>query len=317
MCFESYVALDLELDRLLEAGEDVRGLELLNWALEGLPEDRADVLINRAILHCRLDRPAEAFEDVKTLLELEFSGPLHWKVFDSLRSLPGYADVKAANDAFVAEQKAEARMVYRVFRPEGLGDGEACPLAFVLHGDGGLANLEQFPGVWPAEPLTSKGIAVAYVQSSQFLFTNNHGWLPNPEVARGDILEAYHAICEEMAIDSERVLLTGFSGGATTSMSLAFTGALRGRGFIAVSPAPWLPIGVDAKSVARAAKRDLAGVILEGELEVPVEAHETMCEMFRTAALRHRYVINPGIGHSFPVDLGQKLSDAVDFIFET
>ena len=314
MRFESYVELDLELDRLLEAGEETRGLELIDRAMEAMPENRADLLISRAIVHSRLERYVDAFDDVKALLALGFSAPLHWARFEPMKPLPGYDEVKAANDARVAEQKAEARMAFRVIRPEGLPEGEACPLAFVLHGDGGLANLEQFPSVWPSEPYTEKGIAVAYVQSSQFLFTNNYGWLPKPEVAERDILEAYHAICGEMAIDRDRVLLTGFSGGATTSMSLAFREAMPVVGFIALCPAPWLPIGLDEESVARAAGRDLAGVILEGEKEVPVEAHETMCEMFRTADMRHRYVVSPGIGHSFPADLAQRLSTALDFI---
>ena len=316
MTYQTFVELDSMIDRLLSANHEEQALDLLNEALVRLPRDRGDILLNRALLYCRLDRAADALVDIKTLLEMKVSTPLHWGLFDPIRSLPGFANVAGESKALIAEEQAHAKMQYRIFRPEGLDDSTPTPLVLVLHGDGGLANLDQFPQVWPAEPLTQRGIAVAYIQSSQLLFTNNHGWLPDYATAQRDVTAAYAAIRSEIPVDTNRVIVAGFSGGATTSMSLAFTHAIDVCGFIALSPAPWIPKGVDEASVQQAVARGLAGVILEGERLVPIEAETQMLKMFEAAGLRHQFVVNPGIGHEFPADLGDRLVQAVNFIPE-
>ncbi len=270
MSFQTFPELDSQIDRLLSAEKHDQALTLLNQALERLPQDRGDILTSRALLHCRMDRPHEALADIQALLEMKVSCPLNWRTFQVLQALPGYEDIKRANDALIRQEQAKASMQYKIIRPAGVDESTSTPLMLVLHGDGGMANLKQFPQVWPAEPLTALGVTVAYIQSSQVLFTNNHGWLPDPAVARRDVQDAYTSIGKEVAVDPHRVILSGFSGGATTSMVLAFSEAIPACGFIALSPAPWVPEGVDETRVRKAAERGMAGVILEGELLLPI-----------------------------------------------
>jgi len=314
MSYQTFPELDSQIDRLLSAEKHDQALELLNQALVRLPQDRGDILTNRALLYCRMDRPHEALTDIQTLLEMKVSCPLNWRAFQALQTLPGYEDIKRANDEIIRQEQATASMQYKIIRPDGVDESTSTPLMLVLHGDGGLANLKQFPQVWPADPVTSLGVTVAYVQSSQVLFTNNHGWLPDPAVARRDVQYAYKSLSEQVAIDPSRVIISGFSGGATTSMVLAFSEAIPACGFIALSPAPWIPEGVDESRVRKAAERGMAGVILEGELLLPIESETQMCEMFASAGMRHQLVINPGVGHEYPEDLGERLAQAVEFI---
>ena len=314
MTYQTFAELDSQIDRLLSAKKENEALALLNEALDRLPNDRGDILTNRALLYCRLDQASDALDTIKTLIEMEVSTPLRWSFFEPIRSLPGFEDVKQANDALIRKEQANATMQYRIFQPEDADGSTPTPLMLVLHGDGGLANLEQFPQVWPAAPVTALGITVAYIQSSQVLFTNNHGWLPDYAIAQRDITEAYAAICQEIPVDADRVILSGYSGGATTSLTLAFSEALPVCGFIALSPAPWLPQGVDEVSIRKAVERGMAGVLLEGELLVPIPSETQMLEMFASAGMRHQFVINPGVGHEFPADLGDRVAQAATFI---
>ena len=155
----------------------------------------------------------------------------------------------------------------------------------------------------------------AYFQSSQAICHNGFGWTNDIQVAREDIKNCYDSIAREYLIDESSIYIGGFSGGATTSIDFTLSDILAVKGFIALCP------GVKPKSFTRdrvelAAKRGVKGVLLEGEIELPVEDEEEMLKVFNEVNFPYEYYINKGIGHRAPNDFDDKLSKALRFLMD-
>jgi hypothetical protein len=58
----------------------------------------------------------------------------------------------------------------------------------------------------------------------------------------------------------------------------------------------------------------MKGVFMEGELELPVDEEQTMLDVFQTVGFPYQFYVNPGIGHAFPRDFGDKLGQAIAFV---
>src|SRR5262249_16168181 len=104
------------------------------------------------------------------------------------------------------------------------------PLLVGLHGNSQNAHLAA--NDWC--PIVDKGWMLATIQSSQLLTSDAYIW---NDLARGtaDVQKLYGTLNRE-AIDSERVVLGGFSMGGGLAIHMAVTGALKTRGFIVVGP---------------------------------------------------------------------------------
>jgi predicted esterase len=204
-------------------------------------------------------------------------------------------------------------MKYSVYKPDGYIEGKPYPIFFVLHGDGGNANLEQFPWYWPSEAVTQLGFISVYVQSSQVLDSQNYGWLSNPQIARQDIKNCYEMIVSQFAIDPSLIIIGGFSGGAITAIDIALTDVLPIKGFVCQSP-EIKPESFTVENVCNAAKRGIRGVFMEGEKVIPVPEEQEMMQIFEDAGLPCQFYVNPGLGHAIPRDLENKLSQAIEYI---
>lgn len=74
---------------------------------------------------------------------------------------------------------------------------------------------------WKTDSIRNKGFLVVYPQSSQIYFSDSYGWLIDPQKAREDMAGLYQEIKTRYSIDEEKVIVAGFSGGATTVVDFA------------------------------------------------------------------------------------------------
>ncbi len=114
------------------------------------------------------------------------------------------------------------------------------------------------------------------------------------------------------AIDTDNVLIGGFSGGATGSIEITMSGTLPTRGFIALCPRQ--PESFSKENVAQALRRGVRGVIMKGELEGDIPEQQEMIDVFREMNFPHQFHVYPGIGHVYPEDFPQQVLDAIAFI---
>jgi hypothetical protein len=105
----------------------------------------------------------------------------------------------------------------------------------------------------------------------------------------------------------------GFSGGAMISVEFALGDVIPLRGFISLCPGSLIDYFDAEKSVA-ASRRGVKGVIMEGDLDLEPSV-QSILKGFHDTGVECKYVINKGLGHVCPVDLTEKLKEAMMFIF--
>jgi predicted esterase len=312
MSYTHYRQVDAAADKLYAQEKYEEALALLQDTLNQFPEYWFNNLSYQAFLFRNTGQYEKGYEIAETLIQQGYFFPIEGEL-ELLKQKAGFASLQEENERLKAKAQAQARMEYAVYLPEGYIESKRYPLFFVLHGDGGNANLEQFPWYWPSEAVTRLGFVSVYVQSSQVLAYRNFGWLSDPQIARRDIKNCYEMVVSQFAVDPGMVIVGGFSGGAITAIDIALTDALPVRGFVCQSP-EIKPASFTVENVRRAAQRGIRGVFMEGAKVIPVPDEQEMMQAFQDAGLPYQFYVNPGVGHVIPEDLAEKLRQAVDFI---
>jgi dienelactone hydrolase len=313
---EVYAKVTHQVDRLFDPGGHREALDLLESTWPGLPETELhtsliDILILKAYFQAQINRPGDSLATLEAMSRCGVSSSMSSPAYDPIRDLPGYAELAQKNEALLIRERNEARVECDVHVPRDLRRGEVVPLMLVLHGDPG--NLAKIRDAWPTGAIVSRGIIVAYVQSSQLRSTSRYVWMADPAVARADVRAAFRDLCQRHSVDTSLVILAGFSAGATTALDLVFGQMVPAVGFIGLCAGD-IPEHFTRERGEAAKERGVRGVFFEGEENWPDDEEEKMLQTMQEVGLPIELVINKGIGHSAPHDFPEKMERALDFV---
>lgn len=292
-------------------------LNLLHHANELLPKDEYErslfeLMIYEAMIYAQTNNSEDCLAVIKKSLKKNYSFPLHWSSFNFLREHPEYEGINNLNKINLQQAKENSKFKYEVHLPKSYDSTKKHPLFLCLHGDGFGCNMKNTSWYWKADVLLEKGYIVVYAQSSQMYFHNSFGWLSDPALSRKELKDCYDQLLLDYYIDETSVLIGGFSGGATTSLDIAFHNTLPIKGVIALCPGDYLG-NIELKDTTNLLERKTKIVILEGDQDTdPVVQH--LLKIFKEGGLAHEYYINKGNGHNYPKDLDEKTLKAVEFI---
>ncbi|WP_432663673.1 hypothetical protein R9X47_24215 [Wukongibacter baidiensis] len=319
MKYNKFIDVDRAIDALYEEKKYEESLELLEEALKVLPKNEIKdnyftIIWVKTVLYTMCKRYDECFEEIKQIVNEGYAFPIHFKRFEPLKKKSGYEELKAKNDKMLDKLKANTKAKYVVHLPANYNSEKKYPLFIALHGDG-ISNMQELSGYWKPDVFIENNFIFAYIQSSQVVCHNGHGWLDDTETARRDIKDCYDSIAKKYLIDESSILIGGFSGGAITSVDFTMSHIFPIKGFIALCP-EIKPEAFTKKNVRLAAQRGIKGVFMEGELVLPMESEEEMIKTFDEVGLPYEYYINKGVGHCAPKDFDDKLRKALKFILE-
>jgi predicted esterase len=293
-----------------------QALDLLESTWPGLPHTKLhtsliDTLILKAYFQAQINRPADALATLEAMSRCGVSNSMSSPAYDPIRGLSGYAELAQKNEALLTRERNEAKVESDVYLPGDLRRDKVAPLMLVLHGDPG--NLAKIRDAWPTGAIVSRGIIVACVQSSQLRSTSRYVWMADPAVARADVQAAFRDLCQRYPVDTSRVILAGFSAGATTALDLVFGQMVPAIGFIGLCTGD-IPEHFTRERVLVAKARGVRGVFFEGEENWPDEEEEEMLQTMREVGLPIELVIHQGVGHDVPLDFPEEMERALDFI---
>ncbi|MDA8344107.1 MAG: dienelactone hydrolase family protein [Thermaerobacter sp.] len=183
------------------------------------------------------------------------------------------------------------------------------PFLIALHGNGSRAKSEL--GYWT--PATEKGWLLTLPQSTQVETPNGFSWWDRNWAVR----EALHHIDEvtsEHPVDSDRMVIGGFSAGAGLAIRLALGGELTARGFIAVAPALQTP--EEIRSLLKAnVPNQLRGYLIVGDRDQRASTlAQTAKSLFGEYGIPCELETHPNMGHSYPHTFHRSLNRALEFI---
>ncbi len=311
MEYNNYRQVDKVVDSLFAEQKYKQAIELLDSAQQQFPNDLYEILWYKALIYAVSADYENCLTTLEEMIANEFFGKLDWGIFDPIRDDARFKAVFEADQLLKAKAHKNARMDYQVFTPAEYTSTQKHPLFFALHGDG--ESLDYFKYNWEPTAILNKGFIVVYVRSSQVICTNGFGWTPNFEITRKDVAAAYSEVVGQYAVDTDNIIIGGFSGGSIAALEITMANTLPVKGFISLCPS-LKPDSFTKENVEKAARRGVRGVMMEGELQGTIAAQQEMLQVFQETGLPYQFYINPGIGHACPTDLPQKLSDAIEFI---
>jgi predicted esterase len=234
----------------------------------------------------------------------------------SLQGLPQFEQLVEVCQKRHAEAQAQAVPVLLTLQPEGGCQAglQPCPLLLALHGNDQTA--EGSVGFWRSA--VSRGWLLALPQSSQVRGPDGYIWNDQDRAVR-EIQEHYATLCEQYAIDPDRVVLAGFSRGGELAIWLALSGTIEVRGFIAVGPGgpytnepdKWAPL------IEASQGRGLRGYLVVGEQDIfCYEGTQALAALLKSRDIPCELEVHPNLGHDFPPDFQQSLARALEFLLQ-
>jgi hypothetical protein len=308
--------------RLLELSAAKRDDDALALAVDiagRFPEQAAE---GSYLLACAYNRAGHDEQALRTLeVALDRGSCWHDSLLSwspslkPLRNRPQFRRILARSKVMMDALEAGTRVKVAVFPPQAVETAGAPPLFLPLHGGADIPG--EHDAYWAAA--VGLGVVVAVPRSSQRRSSDTFWWGGpvepfDRERSERDVQVAYDEVRAKYAFDVARVLLGGFSQGA----SLAVTLALQNRpfpvyGFACVGPGiedlePLLPL------MEPAAARGLRGWILAGERERGLDLITRLSDALTSHGVRCRMEVVPGLGHEFPIDFGGRLQSGLNFL---
>lgn len=317
MTMRSYDALNVQGMALFAEQKYAEALDLLTRESGSFPEHEADIAYLRSCMAARSGQPELAV----TILE-EALQHGHWYGQQVMRLTPSWQTLQGTSAfervAAVCKEREEAEhpeSLALVREPDGgIQEGQRYPIFIALHGNGDNAT-HALDG-WQA--VTSAGWMLAAIQSSQVGGSQSYGWFDVEQAIR-EITGQYASLCGQYPIDTERVVLAGFSGGGELALRLSLDGTLPARGFVLLGPA------ITAETTAarlpliqEGAARGLRGYVLLGteDLNVPQDEIRAVVTLLNDHGIQCGIEEIPGLGHSYPAENAPMLGRVLTFIEE-
>ena len=306
-----------DTSRLVSLAMAKRDDEAVVVALEivkGYPELPAESSYLLACAYNGAGRYVEALHTLETALDrgacwhesLLLSSPGLKPLRDQQQFHRIVARSKIMLDALPASSPAGA-----VFSPERIETAGA-PLFLPLHGGGDIPGGHDEH--WAAA--VGIGVLVAIPRSSQRR-SSDMFWWGNPlqpfdiERCGRDIQAAYDQVGTRHGFDRTRVVLGGFSQGASLAVTLALHNRpFPIRGFTCVGPG-MESIEALIPLMEPAAARGLRGWILAGERERGLELITRLSDALTFHGIACQLEVVPGLGHEFPHDFGSRLQSGL------
>ena len=277
------------------------------------PLQRGLALLLEAGNHAEAGRTSEAIETLERSLAEGCRYRGAWLMEDrrlaSLRDEPRFIDVVARSEARYAADAAAARPHLTFAIPDELPDAFGYPLLVVLHGNN--SNARVTAPQWTS--LADAGWVVAVPQSGEIGMTPDAYTWNDRERTASELDVHIEKVKRATSIDVGRIVLAGFSMGATQAIALALTRRIKVRGIIPV--AAWLPrIDEFRTLVEGGAGKVLRAYGVVGDKDSSLAGTRELFEIFAANKVRAELEVRAGLGHDYPADMSATIARAVKFV---
>lgn len=315
MSSSTFAAFNRQFIELLEAKEYLQAFELIEKEQASFPDYIHYVTYWRIGVHAQLGKQEQALQIFREALESGDWFPPDWLLSDpgcaSLQSLPAFQELVEVCRQRKAEVQARTRPELFVRQPVGQAE-TLLPLLIALHGNGDNATntLEPWSGI------TDHNWLLAIPQSSQLEQPDAYVW-DDRERGESEIREHLAQLTREHAINSDRVVLGGFSMGGGQAIWTALHQSIKTSGFVVIGP--YLhETELEALSALLGTQKPagLRGYILVGEQDrVCLDVSRKVVEIMRMHNLSCELDILPGVDHHrYPEDFTVHVLTGLAFI---
>jgi predicted esterase len=297
---------------LADRGDVDGAVARLETMLAPYPQHIGLTYLTQAQLLAKAARGAAAFAPLERALVRGCRYKRAWLVDDpglaKLKGVAGFDDLVARADRAYEEAAAAAKAHLTFAMPDRLPDAFGYPTLIVLHGNN--SNAKETMPHWG--PMADHGWVVGVPQSEEVGSSpDGYTWNDYEHVARQLDLQ-FERIDRATQIDRSRIVLAGFSMGATQALNLALKKRFTVRGVIAV--AAWMPqIAGFTSLVEGGAGKMLRFYVLVGEKDTSRDGARAFVDLLQKHKIRAMLDERAGMGHEYPDDMEATLTKALEF----
>jgi len=301
----TYEEMRAEVVALYEEERFAAAAEVLGAALDLYPDHLMANCVNLALMKLRMGEIEASLKALDHGLDhgiwfgkYTFLDP----TWNPVKEHPGWSAFDARNMKAKAVEATTVVPRMEVVLPKGY-------VFLALHGGG--ENVDLFMPNW-ISPLLAQEFIVAFPQSTQLIAMDGYNWTEDMALSLSEIREAFQKVAAGYSVDTDQVIVGGFSSGGVASLEVVLNDALPVQGFVVLCPA--MPEGFSAQEVQAASARGVRGTILTTEMDGRVDQQRRMVDIMEEVGLAHEFHITPDIGHWYPDDLAERIDRAIAHI---
>ena len=208
-----------------------------------------------------------------------------------------------------SETKRNEKPNLKIIVPDKINEQYKHPLIIALHGD--QENIEITEDYWSS--CIHKKYLLALPQSSQIQFSEGYEWKDIEKGSR-ELKEHYENILEKHNIDSDNIIIGGFSAGGRVALYSILKDIIQVKGFIIV--APWLPeIDKWAPLLDKIREKGIKGYVVCGDKDNDCyECTKRFTDLLSSKKISYELKIFKGLDHDYPDNFNEILHKAIEFI---
>ena len=207
------------------------------------------------------------------------------------------------------EAKRNEKPNLKIIVPDKMNEQYKHSMIIALHGD--QENIEITEGYWSS--CIHKNYLLALPQSSQIQFSEGYEW---KDIEKGlrELKEHYENILEKNNIDSDNIIIGGFSAGGRVALYSILKDIIKVKGFILV--APWLPeIDEWAPLLDKIRDKEIKGYVVCGDKDDDCyECTRRFTDLLNSKKISYELKIFKGLDHDYPDNFNKILLKAIEFI---
>jgi predicted esterase len=308
----TYEEMRAEVVELYGAERFAEAAAILDEALELYPDHLLANCVNLALMNLRLGELDQSLRALSHGLDqgiwfgkYTFLDP----TWDPLKKHSGWVAIEDRNEAAKARNARLVEPRLEVVLPAGYDPERRYPLFLALHGGG--ENVDMFMPNWTS-PVLNREFILAFPQSTQLIAMDGYNWTEDIDLSLKEIHEAYVQMVDQYPVDTDQVVVGGFSSGGVASLEVVLEDVFSVQGFVVLCPA--MPEGFSADEVKAASERGVRGTLLTTEMDGRLEQQTRMAGIMEEVGLVHEFHITPDIGHWYPEDLAERIDRAIAHI---
>jgi len=313
--YSNYAEMRYEVGRLFQDGKFPQAAAILERGLRQYPENLLANSYNLAICYVFLEQPENAIRVLEYGLD---QGVWYGKwdfeadFWDPVKDADSFERIRKQSAVCLEFAQKSAKPQRVIDPPKNYQPENKYPLFIAMHGGG--ESVETFKPQWTS-PRLEEDFIVAYLQSSRVVSMTGFSWMGNDQDRR-EIEDAYHSVLRDYSVDTERILIGGFSSGGHMALTLLLDEQeiVPNKGFVILCPP--VPERYAPDAIARIVARGQRGMLLTTEMDNRLEEQRKLASAFEAGGVLLRFEVTPNIGHWYPQNLAEKIDEGIDFILE-
>lgn len=285
-----------------------RAIEIAEYCLKNFTEHKKQIIMDLIVFYGETKNT----DKCKMMLRMAFENKTWYpkEFFEKFWDEEIYKDEIRVWNELRDKSLEDSKVIYEIELADNYDNTKEYPLFISLHGWG--EDLELFKMFWKSNKLKSEFIHV-FVQSSQMVGSYHYCW-SDRNIAEKDIKEVISSVRETYKT-SDKLLIGGFSEGATTSMDFAFNlKDINPSGFVSLNPDR--PKLLTSDKLNSFKNTTIRGSIITGDMDQCFTNQNTLIEDFKSNNIACHFHVTKNFGHWFPDDLPLLIDKSIDFIIK-